>query len=131
MTDFLRAAAAVATIVATILAVITYVQDGSAPGLPSWGSSSPQQCVPSYSCRADQRFADRLVCETPDLCERDRRMDALYRRVRARTAPGDWPRVRQDQRDWWSERRNTCPDAGCLRRAYDERIATLEAEAAR
>lgn len=142
MNDNLRAAAAVATIIGTVVAVLTFFRDADTqvpnqttqrPRQPSISDmprspSYARQCQPSFDCAVDRRHADQLVCRTPDLCERDRRMDALYRQARARTDTANWPRIRQAQRDWWSYRRNTCPDADCLRRVYDERIRELEAE---
>ena len=145
--NFLRAAAAVATIVAAVVAVLTFVReiqaptrtppDGTVPHpasaersdapLPS-PRSEPPQCVPSFDCNVDRRFADQLVCRTPSLCERDRRMGALYSQVRAHVDAERWTKIRQAQRDWWAYRRNECRDVDCLTRAYDERIRTLELE---
>ncbi|WP_131829736.1 lysozyme inhibitor LprI family protein, partial [Pseudoroseomonas deserti] len=76
---------------------------------------------------------DRTICATPDLLERDR---VLVEAFRGATARGDATALRQDQRGWLSRRARDCGSRrgavleACLRAAFDERIAALNAQAA-
>lgn len=126
MNEVLRAGAAIATIVGTVVAILAYVRDSN----PSGSSREPfsVSCTPSFDCNVDTRKADQLVCRVQDLCERDLKVAYLYWQARQRLAARGSSRVQREQRRWWSEERNNCVDADCLRRAYDERIAELERE---
>lgn len=74
--------------------------------------------APSFACSGPLSNVERMICGDPALAERDRRLDAVYKQVRAR------PGVAETQRAW-IRIRNACADAACIARAYDSRIGEL------
>jgi uncharacterized protein len=75
---------------------------------------------------------DRMVCTDPALTTLDHRLAEVYRRAqtRVKTRPA-LAQLQRDQADWLGVRRRCVGDfseRSCLKRAYDGRIAYLEAE---
>jgi hypothetical protein len=65
-----------------------------------------------------------MICGSDRLSELDGRLGLLYKKVLEKSpAPED---VKERQRSWIKEWRNTCKDSSCLERAYTERISELE-----
>ncbi len=86
-------------------------------------AATPQRTVdapvsPSFACSGKLSRVERAICDDPALAERDRDLDALYQRARAR------PGAKQAQRAW-IRGRNACKDTACIARAYDRRIGEL------
>jgi len=65
-----------------------------------------------------------MICSKDRLAELDVSLGRLYKKVMEKSpAPED---VRELQRAWIQEWRNTCKDLSCLERAYTVRISELE-----
>lgn len=76
---------------------------------------------PSFNCRYARSRVERMICGSPDLAARDRRMAALY----YRTNDGADPVVRRRlsaSRLRFLAYRDRCPDAGCVAAAYEDRM---------
>jgi uncharacterized protein len=108
---------------AALLLVMVLAGCSGPPAVPPPPGQSAANCgAPTYA-------SDMLVCADPDLRALDARMrdalDALD--LTSVVAPGAWVEPQQD----WFERRSLCAfserHADCLREAYMERIAVLEA----
>jgi uncharacterized protein len=86
---------------------------------------APQRTVgapvtPSFACGGKLSRVEQAICDNPELVQRDRDLDALYKSARAR------PGVADGQRNWM-RLRNACTDVACVARAYDQRIGELRA----
>jgi uncharacterized protein len=81
---------------------------------------------PSFDCARASAAAEKLVCGNKDLADLDRRVAVYYAGAR-RHFSDSGACLQHNQREWLSEVRNKCGDAGCLRKAYLERLATLDA----
>ncbi len=64
------------------------------------------------------------ICSTPELGQRDTRLEQAYAAVR------HLPGLPSDQQDWLAQRNACGTNVGCIRNAYDNRIATLQGIAA-
>jgi uncharacterized protein len=98
---------------------------GGAPQQVATFAAPPQRTVgapvqPSFACSGRLSRVEQAICDDPALAQRDRDLDALYKLARAR------PGVADRQRNW-IRGRNACTDAGCIARAYDQRIGELRA----
>jgi uncharacterized protein len=85
----------------------------------------PQRSVgtpvtPSFACGGKLSRVEQAICDDPALAQRDRDLDALYKRARTRPGIADGQRA-------WIKVRNGCTDAACIARAYDRRIGELRA----
>jgi uncharacterized protein YecT (DUF1311 family) len=86
----------------------------------------------SFDCAKASTKVEKLVCADPQVGALDERLAAAFKAIHPETweagSPewGRWaPRI-DDQRRWLRTVRDRCVDAGCLSKAYTERIATLE-----
>ena len=80
----------------------------------------------SFSCDKAQTPVERLVCATPELSDLDEYLGRYYAGARASQAHAD-ACVVADQRQWLRGVRDACKDAACLRTAYLQRLAELDA----
>lgn len=77
----------------------------------------------SFDCGKARGAVERMICADDELSGLDERMAAAFR---AAGGPASGAALRQEQRAWLAAR-DRCGDAACLRRAYRDRIAALEA----
>lgn len=80
-----------------------------------------------FDCRRAQGRVERVICADGGLSRLDDRLGAVYARVLAGAADAKAEKTLQLS---WLRRRNACADAACLARAYDTRIAELQARSA-
>ena len=90
---------------------------------------APQAQTPGFDCARASRAAERLVCEHPDLAQADADLNLLYQALRAKPTRPEG--LRAAQRRWLSQTRDRCADVDCLRSAYRQRVAELQAFNAR
>jgi uncharacterized protein len=96
------------------------------------GSATPGP--PAFDCGRTRRLAEIAICRDPRLGSCDRILNAAFYEAQARAGRGAVA-LRRDQEAWLA-RRDACVGAAargpavvadCIGRAYDERIAELEA----
>lgn len=79
---------------------------------------------PSFDCSKAETAVLKLICNTPAIAEKDRRLAAIYNGLLGSpAAPGD---LKVEQRRWLAMRNNLQPSAQTLGDAYDLRILELE-----
>jgi uncharacterized protein len=94
------------------------------------GLQSVPSAKPSFDCSVEKGLAEQAICADPALSAKDATMDARYKRVRQRLSGHAREQLQSSQRAWLKSR-NLCRDphiTACLGRAYDNRIAELEAQ---
>jgi hypothetical protein len=79
--------------------------------------------APSFSCAKAATGSEKLICSNQELSALDVEMARLYRD--ALEVSSNKEALRDEQRSWLRARRDRCPDVGCMRQAYRERIAQL------
>ena len=85
---------------------------------------APAMARPSFSCERVSSRVLRMVCSSPDLAARDRRMSSAFY---AALANGDerTRAVLRDSRDRFLRFRNRCATPACVAQAYDDRTAEI------
>ena len=81
---------------------------------------------PSFNCSRASRPDEVLICQHAELATLDRRMAALYDRLRNTMPPGIRRNLIADQTVWLRGRFACGYDYGCVRNAYQQRIAELQ-----
>ena len=76
----------------------------------------------SFDCSKAATQVERLVCADPVLSELDTRLGLVFRQVRSNTQ--DKEGLKRAQFAWLGQLKD-CPDALCLRTAYEKRIGEL------
>lgn len=85
-----------------------------------------QTSAPSFDCDKSTLRAEMLVCQNADLVQADLKLSAAYKATLAHAlSRDDAARIRDDQRQWLSGRRNLCDSVDCLRAAYQIRLEIL------
>ncbi|HEV2866540.1 MAG TPA: hypothetical protein VGX37_08485 [Allosphingosinicella sp.] len=82
------------------------------------------QARPSYNCRQAGTRTERMVCASPDLASRDRRMASVYYAEMAR-ADGSTRQQLRRSRDRFLARRERCSTESCVAAAYEERVREI------
>jgi uncharacterized protein len=103
------------------------VPESSAPAATRAASSKP-----SFDCALASTWAEQQVCASDALAASDQTVVRLYRHRIAVASAGERERLRQEQRDWITQR-NACSAASgisCVTQSYDDRIAELRAPSA-
>lgn len=80
---------------------------------------------PGFNCAGADTRAERLICVTPDLARLDTRLNGQYSKL-LREFAGHGREIQADQREWLRDTRDRCPDAACMKRAYDQRLTAIE-----
>ena len=81
---------------------------------------------PGFDCAKAVTKVEKMICGNNKLSELDGSLGQLYKKVMEKSpAPED---VKELQRAWIKEWRNTCKDSSCLERAYTARISELETD---
>ena len=76
---------------------------------------------PSFNCARGRSRSERMVCSSPDLAERDRRMSSIYYSALAESDGATRRRLRAS-RDRFLRYRERCPNPACIAQAYEDRI---------
>lgn len=86
----------------------------------------PFACAASFDCGKAATSKEQAICADPGLSRLDEALNAAYARAQARV--GDKALMRQWQRSWLrSLDLDGCKSQACLKKAFTERIATLDA----
>lgn len=84
---------------------------------------------PSFDCTKASQRVEFLICNTPELAKLDRTLSTVYKSAMTAAGPNK-DRLQRQQRSWRTDKRDICPDTGCVATAMRERIAILKAIAA-
>jgi uncharacterized protein len=79
----------------------------------------------SFDCAKAATKSEKLVCADPQVSAADEQLAEVYRRVLEQSR--DKENLKKEQRNWVKTQRDVCPDAPCILKAYQARIAALEA----
>ncbi|HET9427069.1 MAG TPA: hypothetical protein VFO69_01785 [Allosphingosinicella sp.] len=94
----------------------------AAPTPPKAAPAPPRTSAsPSFNCAQGRSRSERMVCSSPDLAERDRRMSSIYYSALAESDGSTRRRLRAS-RDRFLRYRERCPNAACIAQAYEDRI---------
>ena len=89
-----------------------------------FGLIGTQTSAASFNCESARSQVETMICADQRLSALDEKLSAAYANVRK--PPRDEKAEKAMQVAWLSAR-NRCTDAGCLRNAYEARIAELQA----
>jgi Lysozyme inhibitor LprI len=99
----------------------------SAPFLPVKAAHAA-----GFDCKAAKTHVEHLICADPSLSRLDDQVKDLYDKIQSETAgrdgeTGEWrDPVAKEQTQWRTTVRDHCPDAACLKSAYEARIAAMK-----
>jgi uncharacterized protein len=79
----------------------------------------------SFDCTKAATKSEKLICADPQVSAADEQLAELYRRILEQSSDKDG--LKKEQRNWIKTQRDACPDAACMLKAYQARIAALEA----
>ena len=80
----------------------------------------------SFPCEKASNAAEKAICADPELSQLDEYLARYYRGARE-VIKGAPDCLAADQRRWLTSVRNACKDGACLKNAYLERLAELDA----
>ena len=95
-----------------------------AEAAPPAATAEPERrtsASPSFNCARGRSRSERMVCSSPDLAERDRRMSSIYYSALAESDGATRRRLRAS-RDRFLRYREGCPSPACIAQAYEDRI---------
>lgn len=77
-------------------------------------------------CQQVVTKVDKIICESPDLLQKDQRLNDLYK-ANILSVSKDHHKISQFRAEEraWVVRRNSCDDQICLSSLYDQRISVL------
>ena len=78
----------------------------------------------SFDCNKASTLVETAICTDPELASLDDSLAALYKQALRESSSATQIKARQRA---WLKTRNTCKSAGCLRDAYHQRLAELQA----
>jgi uncharacterized protein len=81
----------------------------------------------SFDCAKAATKSEKLICADPQVSAADEQLAEVYRRVLEQLSDFDKDGLKKEQRNWIKTQRDACPDAACMLKAYQARIAALEA----
>ena len=79
----------------------------------------------SFDCTKAATKSEKLICVDQQVSAADEQLAELYRRILEQSS--DKENVKKEQRNWIKAQRDACPDTSCMLKAYQARIAALEA----
>lgn len=85
----------------------------------------PALARPSFNCRYARTRTEQMVCADERLAARDREMASLYYSAVANADPETRSILRRS-RDRFLARRERCGGAGCVARAYEDRVDEID-----
>ncbi|PUA29736.1 MAG: hypothetical protein B0W54_03975 [Cellvibrio sp. 79] len=77
----------------------------------------------SFDCTKASTSIEKLVCSSPTASNLDERLSAVYKTALEQATDKD--SLKQQQRIWLKERRNSCKDETCIFNAYQARLVEL------
>jgi len=83
---------------------------------------------PSFDCAQVSGAVEKLICSDPGLSTMDRQLAGVYASAEKKAAA---PEALKTEQEAWTTRRNGCKGSnlrGCVERAYNSRIAELQAK---
>jgi uncharacterized protein len=80
----------------------------------------------SFPCDKAQTRIEKAICADQEVSDLDEYLGRYYAAARSGLGRGG-ECMRADQQQWLREVRNACADAACLKKAYLERLGTLDA----
>ena len=92
------------------------------------GISARAQAGPSFDCTRISAAVEKLICSDPGLSTMDRQLATVYASAEKKAGAAESLKTEQET---WIARRNGCKGAnlrGCIERAYNNRIAELQAK---
>ena len=81
-----------------------------------------------FNCSKASTNTEKLICSDQELSALDDRLGEAWRQAMKKSADKD--SLKKQQQDWIKTGRDACPDAECLKKAYEERIAALSGQEA-
>ncbi len=81
----------------------------------------------SFDCKKAQTAVEKSICASPELATLDEHLGRYYPAARAAMEGGAAACLQADQAQWLKAARNACQDDTCLKRAYLNRLAELDA----
>lgn len=87
------------------------------------GSPGAQTIDPSFDCTKATSSAERLICSDEQLASLDAELAKLYSEIYAKAPNRGW--LKEGQRQWLREIRDTCADVDCLIVVHKDRIRWL------
>ena len=101
-----------------VIALIVSTAFASPAFAGNWGA---------IDCGKAKTADEKTICANVDLVQRDAQMSAEYGLLKGFLMMGGRGALMDEQKDWLGARRTCGADVACLRKAYDDRIAVLEA----
>lgn len=80
----------------------------------------------SFPCEKASTATEKAICADPEIAQLDEYLARYYHGARA-ALPGATDCLAADQRRWLTSVRNACKDGTCLKNAYLDRLAELDA----
>jgi uncharacterized protein len=90
------------------------------------GATCGQSSAASFTCSKAQSRVEKTICANTELSDLDEYLARYYGAARSALRDAQSCLV-SDQRAWLRTTRDACPDAACLKTAYLERLAVLDA----
>lgn len=81
----------------------------------------------SFDCTKAKAADEKAICASPELNDKDVEMTTTYRLLRGLFAMGVQGDMQDAQQAWLKNRRQCGGDVACLERAYNSRLAQLNA----
>jgi uncharacterized protein len=81
----------------------------------------------SFDCKKAVTRIEKTLCSDPQLSRLDEELASAFKDARSAPRGMNAEPVVEDQKHWLKVERNHCPDAACLKKAYEKRIAELKA----
>lgn len=79
---------------------------------------------PSFDCSRVTSTVNKLICATPELAALDRELAGVFQNMTGQAA-FDAKALRREEDAWLADMRNRCTEIGCIRAAYQQRLAVL------
>src|SRR5574341_293689 len=92
--------------------------------VPILMACSVSAAAASFDCAKAQSRVEKLICADAEVSTLDEYLGRYYFAARE-TLREAAPCLAADQKQWLSGVRNACADAGCLKKAYLERLGEL------
>ena len=92
------------------------------------GAGAQTPTGPSFDCARVSGAVEKLICSDPGLSTMDRQLASVYASAEKKAAA---PEALKAEQEAWAARRNGCKGSnlrGCVERAYNNRIAELQAK---
>ncbi len=77
----------------------------------------------SFDCAKAGTTIEKMICESPAISNFDEQLATVYKTAIEKAADKDV--LKQQQRVWLKEKRNTCKDEDCLSTVYRQRLVEL------